>query len=70
MLDFIHLSAMGVAEIADSINQKGCPHTFGHVVDNRYEQGNLAQEVAIQIWSVMSVLDRHHHSDSINPSSQ
>ena len=32
MLDFIHLSAMGMAEIADSTNLKECPHTFGHVV--------------------------------------
>ena len=69
MLDFKHLSAMGVVEKAESTNQKGCPHSFGHAVYNRYEQGNLAEEVAIQIWSVMSVLDRHHDSDSINPSS-
>ena len=32
MLDFIHLLAMGVAEMAESTIQKGCPHTFGHVV--------------------------------------
>ena len=30
--DFIHLSIMGVAEIAESTNEKGCPHTFGQVV--------------------------------------
>ena len=28
MLDFIHLSETGVAEIAKSTNLKGCPHTF------------------------------------------
>ena len=32
MLDFKHLSATGVAEIAEPINLKGCPHTFVHVV--------------------------------------
>jgi len=32
VLDFIHLSAMGVAEIAESTNYKGCLHTFGHVI--------------------------------------
>jgi hypothetical protein len=32
MLGFIHQSATGVAEIAESTNLKGCPHTFGHVV--------------------------------------
>ena len=31
-LDFIHLSAMCVAEIAKSTNLKGCPHTFVYVV--------------------------------------
>jgi len=35
VLDFILLSAMGVAEIAKSTNWKGCPHTFGHVVNLR-----------------------------------
>ena len=28
VLNFIHLSAMGVAQIAESTNLKGCPHTF------------------------------------------
>ena len=28
MLDFIDLSATGVAKIAESTNLKGCPHTF------------------------------------------
>ena len=28
VLNFIHLSATGVAEIAESANLKGCPHTF------------------------------------------
>ena len=32
VLDFIYLSAMGVAEIAKFTNYKGCPHTFGHVL--------------------------------------
>ena len=32
MLDFIHLSAMVVAEIAESSNLKGCPHTFVYIV--------------------------------------
>ena len=32
VLDFIHLLAMGVVEIADSTHSKGCPHTLGHVV--------------------------------------
>ncbi|KAK6318221.1 hypothetical protein J4Q44_G00115120 [Coregonus suidteri] len=34
VLDVIHLSATGVAEIAQSTNLKGCPYTFGHVVYN------------------------------------
>ena len=32
MLDFIHLSATGVAEIAKSTNLKGCPHSFVYIV--------------------------------------
>ena len=32
MLDFIHLSTTGVAEIAKSTNLMGCPHTFVYVV--------------------------------------
>ena len=32
MLDFIQLSAAGVAEIAESTHLKGCPHTFVYVV--------------------------------------
>jgi hypothetical protein len=28
VLDFIHLSATGVAERAESTNLKGCPHTY------------------------------------------
>ena len=32
MLDFIHLSAMGVAKIAKTTNLKGCPHTFVYIV--------------------------------------
>jgi hypothetical protein len=32
VLDFIHLSATGVAEIAESTNLKGCPHTFVYIV--------------------------------------
>ena len=32
MLHFIHLSATGVAEIAESTNLKGCPHTFVYTV--------------------------------------
>jgi hypothetical protein len=28
VLDFIHLSASGLAELAKSTNLKGCPHTF------------------------------------------
>jgi hypothetical protein len=32
VLDFKHLSAMVVAEMAESTNLNGCPHTFGHVV--------------------------------------
>ena len=31
-LDFIHLSATGVAKIAKSTNLKGCPHTFVYMV--------------------------------------
>uniref|UniRef100_A0A674AJW4 RNA helicase n=1 Tax=Salmo trutta TaxID=8032 RepID=A0A674AJW4_SALTR len=31
VLDFIHLSATCVAEIAESTNLKGCSHTFGYV---------------------------------------
>ena len=31
VLDFKHLSAMGVAEIAESANLKGCPHTFVYI---------------------------------------
>jgi hypothetical protein len=30
-VDFIHLSAMGVAEIAESTHLKGCPHTFVYI---------------------------------------
>ena len=37
MLDFIHLSATGVAEIAESTNLNWCPDTFGHVYTS-YEQ--------------------------------
>ena len=32
VLDFINMSAMGVAKIAESSNFKRCPHSFGHVV--------------------------------------
>ena len=32
MLDFIHLSATGVAKIAKSTNLKGCPHMFVYIV--------------------------------------
>ena len=32
VLDFIHLSATGVAEIAKSTNLKGCSHTFVYIV--------------------------------------
>ena len=32
LLDFIHLSATVVAEIAESTNLKGSQHTFGHIV--------------------------------------
>jgi hypothetical protein len=31
MLDFIHLSVMGVAVIAESTHFKGCPHTFVYI---------------------------------------
>ena len=31
VLDFIQLSATGVAEIAKSTHLKGCPPTYGHV---------------------------------------
>ena len=32
VLDFIHLSAVGVSEKAESTNVKGCPHTFVYLV--------------------------------------
>ena len=32
VLDFIHLSATGVAEIAESTNLKGCSHAFVYVM--------------------------------------
>ena len=32
MLDFIHLPATGVAEIAESTNLKECPHIFVYSV--------------------------------------
>jgi hypothetical protein len=32
VVDFIHLSATGVAEIAESTHLKGCPHTFVYIV--------------------------------------
>ena len=32
LLDFIHLSATGVAEIAESTHLKGCPYTFVYIV--------------------------------------
>jgi hypothetical protein len=37
-LDFIHVSATGVAEIADSTNLNVCPHTAVHFV---YSPGTL-----------------------------
>ena len=39
MLDFIHLSATGVAKIAESPNLKGCPHTFEYMVYNTHDFG-------------------------------
>ena len=38
MLDFIHLSATGVAEIGKFTNMKGCLHTFVNIV--HYQGGN------------------------------
>ena len=32
VLNCIHLSATGVAEMAESINLKECPHTFVYIV--------------------------------------
>ena len=32
VLDFMHLSATDVAQIATSTHFEGCPHLFGHVV--------------------------------------
>ena len=32
MLNFIHLSATGLTEIAESTNLKGCPLTFVYIV--------------------------------------
>jgi hypothetical protein len=32
VLDFIHLSATGVAEMAISTHFNGCPHTFVYIV--------------------------------------
>ena len=35
VLNFIHLSAMAVAEIAKSTHLKGCPHSFVYIVYSR-----------------------------------
>jgi hypothetical protein len=32
VLDFIHLSATGVAEVTKSTNLKGCPYAFIYIV--------------------------------------
>ena len=36
VLDFIHLSVTGMAEIAESTNLKVCPHTFVYIGEERY----------------------------------
>ena len=40
LLDFIHLSATGVTEIAKSTNLKVCPHTFVYIVYKTYQIRN------------------------------
>jgi hypothetical protein len=41
VLDFIHLSAIGVAEIAESTNLKGCPHTFVYIVYDKQSSSSI-----------------------------
>ena len=43
---FIHLSAMGVAEIAESTNLKGCPHTFVYIVYNNLHMLNISDGIS------------------------
>ena len=52
MLDFIHLSETGVAEMVESTNLKGCPHTFVYLVTER-----AAEALLLVAWRP-SVLDR------------
>jgi hypothetical protein len=44
VLDIIHLAATDVAERAESTNLKGCPHTYGNLVEldiSRFIEGSL-----------------------------
>jgi hypothetical protein len=52
VLDFIHLSATGVAEIAECTDLKWCPHTFGDVVyiQDSFQAGILNGETGTSIW--------------------
>ena len=45
----IHLSATGVAEIAESTNLKGCPHTFVYIV-YKATLGQTARLVDMIVW--------------------
>jgi hypothetical protein len=42
LLDFILLSATGVAETAESTQLKGCQHTFGHLVYEVFLNGTCS----------------------------
>jgi hypothetical protein len=48
---FIHLSATGVAEKAESTHLKGCPYTFVIIV---YNPGQTFSDLDINIWIQLS----------------
>jgi hypothetical protein len=43
VLNFTHLSATGVAEIAEPTNLKGCPHTFVYIVSVKQKKTMIAR---------------------------
>ena len=47
VLDFIHLLAMGMDELAESTNLKSCPHAFSHVVYVTYNKSRLCISVCV-----------------------
>ena len=58
MLDFIYLSATGVAEIAESTHLKGCPHTFVYIV---YVDTDLVREMIKMRLKVKQLPFKHCH---------